>query len=63
MSIRVSTVERELSYKVGDKIALTAQDLYEISLFMSVHVIPRTMTAFVRFLKDQRVDGASAVAA
>ena len=45
MSIRIGTVKRELSYKVGDKIALTAQDLYEICLFMSVHVIPKTMAA------------------
>jgi hypothetical protein len=61
--IRVGTVRRELSYKVGDKIALSAQDLYEILLFMSVQIIPKTMAAFVKFLKDQGVDGASAVAA
>jgi hypothetical protein len=59
MSIRIGTVKRELSYKVGDKIALRAQDLYEICLFMSVHVIPKTMAAFVQFLKDQGVEGAS----
>ena len=59
MSIHIGTVKRELSYKVGDKIALSAQDLYEICMFISVHVIPKAMAAFVQFLKDQGVDGAS----
>ena len=36
----VRVVKRELSYKVGDKIALTAQDLYEICSFMCAAVIP-----------------------
>jgi len=56
MSIRVRTVERELAYKVGDKISLTAQDLYEICLFISVHVIPKIIAAFIRFLRDQGVE-------
>ena len=59
VSIRVNSVKRELSYKVGDRIALTAQDLYEICYFMSVRAIPRTLTAFVKFLNDQGVEGAS----
>jgi hypothetical protein len=59
MSIRIGTVKRERSYKVGDRIALAAQDLYEICLFMSVQVIPKTVAAFAQFLKDQGVEGAS----
>jgi hypothetical protein len=59
MSIRIGTVKRERSYKVGDRIALAAQDLYEICLFMSVQVIPKTVAAFAQFLKEQGVEGAS----
>jgi hypothetical protein len=59
ISIRIGTVKREPSYKVGGKIALSAQDLSEICLFQSMHVIPKTMAAFVTFLKDRGVDGAS----
>ena len=59
MSIYIGTVKRERLHKVGDNIALSAQDLYEICMFMSAQVIPNTMAAFVKFLKDQGVDGAS----
>ena len=59
MSIYIGTVKRERLYKVGDKVALSAQDVYEICMFMSAQVIPNTMAAFVKFLKDQGVDGAS----
>jgi hypothetical protein len=63
MGIHIRTVKRELACKVGDKIALSAQDLYEICLFLSVHVIPRTMAAFVKFLRDQGVEDAAPTAA
>jgi hypothetical protein len=59
MGIYLGAVKRERSYTVGDKIALAPQDLYEICLFMSSQAIPKTVTTFVRFLKDQGVDGAS----
>jgi hypothetical protein len=57
MSLYIRAVERKLSYKVGDKIALTAQDLYEILFFMELHMIPKAMAAFAQFLKDQGVEG------
>lgn len=53
---KVFTAQRELSYKIGDKIALTAQDLYEICLFMQMEMIPKTMKAFIDFLDEQGIE-------
>jgi hypothetical protein len=56
MLFKVSTAERKLTCKVGDNIALTAQDLYEICLFMQLQTIPKIMEAFIKFLNGQGVE-------
>jgi hypothetical protein len=60
MRIRVDRVKRELSFKVGETLALSAQNLYEICLFMAAQVIPKTMAAFVEFLRAHEVEVATA---
>ena len=60
MSVMLQGVERRRAFKIGEKVSLSAQDLYEICLFMSVYCIPQTIAAFVDYLKEQQVDGAAA---
>jgi len=55
MGIYLGAVKRELVFKTGEKVNLSAQDLYEICLFMSAQVIPTTISTFVAFLRSQEI--------
>lgn len=53
--LRWSTRERR--FAAGTKMVLSQQDLWEICMFFSAVVIPRTTSAFIGFLRDHNVDG------
>lgn len=63
LEIQVKVVARERCFAVGQKIDLSSQDLSEICLFVTVNVIPKSLEAFIGFLRQHNVEGASPVAA